>query len=128
MNFGLLALRVIPAAMMLVAHGWPKLAGYADKMNTFFDPIGLGSPVALAMAVFAEVFCSILLILGIGTRLAAIPLFITMAVAGFIVHASDPFAKKEMALLYGVTFLTLMFTGGGAYGLGNRMGSKWLRT
>jgi len=128
MNYGLLILRVLPAMLMLTAHGWPKLIGYADKMNQFFDPIGLGSPVALALAIFAEVGCSILLILGIGTRLAAIPLLITMLVAALLVHAQDPFAKQEFPFLYGIIFLTLIFTGGGSYGLGNRFRSKWLRT
>jgi putative oxidoreductase len=45
----------------------------------------------------------------------AIPLAITMIVAAFIVHADDPFGKKELALLYLSGCLTLIFTGAGKF-------------
>lgn len=127
-DIGLLLLRVFPGTLILLAHGWPKLMGYSERMNTFFDPIGLGSPVALALAIFAEVGCAILLILGIGTRLAAIPLLTTMLVASFLAHADDPFSKQEFPLVYGIIFLTLILTGGGRFGIGNRFRARWLHT
>lgn len=128
-NFGLFILRVIPASFMLLAHGWGKLVSFPERMTQFADPLGVGSPASLTLVVFAEVVCSVLLILGIGTRLAAIPLLITMLVAGFIIHAADPWAKQEFALLYGTIFLTLFFTGGGRFGFGGRLfRSKWLNS
>lgn len=127
-NIGLLILRVVPAVLMLVAHGWGKLAGFAERMDTFPDPIGLGSPVSLSLAIFAEVVCAALLILGIATRLASVPLLITMLVAAFVIHAEDPWAKQEFPLLYAVVFLVLIFTGGGSYGLGNRFKAWWLKS
>jgi putative oxidoreductase len=69
------------------------------------------------LTIFAEVFCSIAIILGLATRLVAIPLIITMSVAVFIIHADDPWQKKEFALLYLVPFLTLVFTGAGRFSL-----------
>jgi putative oxidoreductase len=51
----------------------------------------------------------------LGTRLAAIPLLITMLVAVLIVHSADAFGNKELALLYAVIYLTLIFTGGGKF-------------
>jgi putative oxidoreductase len=65
--------------------------------------------------VFAEFFCSILLILGLFTRLAAIPLVIGMAVAAFVVHGADPFAAKELSLLYLFIYVALIFTGPGRH-------------
>jgi len=88
---------------------------------SFQIPIGLGSPVALTLAVGAEFGCSILLILGIATRLASIPLVITMGVAGFIIHAQDPFGKKELALLYGVIYIAIFLLGSGKFALGKRL-------
>ena len=38
------------------------------------------------MAIGAEIGCSLFLVIGLGTRLAAIPLAFTMIVALFIVH------------------------------------------
>lgn len=116
-DIGLLVLRVGVGAFMLVAHGWGKLVGFGDLAGQFPDPIGLGSTVSLVLAIFAEVLCALLIVLGLGTRFAAVPLLVTMLVAAFIVHADDPWAKKEFALLYAIPFLTLIFTGGGRYAL-----------
>jgi len=99
---------------MLLAHGWGKLTGFGDLSSKFPDPIGLGSTPSLALAVFAEVFCAIAIMLGLFTRAAAIPLLITMLVAAFVIHGDDPFQKKEFALLYAAPFLMLIFTGAGS--------------
>lgn len=115
--FGLLVLRLALGGMMLAAHGWPKLATFSDRFDSFPNPIGIGSGPSLILAVFAEVFCSLAVMLGLFTRAAAVPLLITMLVAAFIVHADDPFQRQEFALLYAVPFFMLVFTGAGAYSL-----------
>lgn len=111
---GLLVLRVGAGTLMLT-HGTPKLLGFAEKAVTFSAPLGVGSQTSLALAVFAEFFCALLLILGAATRLVLVPLLITMVVAGLVVHGEDPFQKKELALLYCVPFLTLLIAGPGAF-------------
>ncbi len=103
--------------MMLVNHGLPKLIGFNQKMNEFPDPIGLGNEVSLALTVFAEFFCALALMLGIYTRLAIIPLTITMLTAAFVIHWDDPFSKKEFALLYAIPFVAMAFTGPGKYSI-----------
>lgn len=113
----LLILRVVIGIFMLT-HGWGKMETlFSGETIQFADPIGLGANFSLALAVFAEVLCSILLIIGLGTRLAAIPLLITMLVAAFIVHANDGFGKQEFALLYAVIYLTIALIGAGKYSL-----------
>jgi len=123
LNIGLFILRVSAGGFML-SHGYPKLQRLlAGEMN-FGDPLGLGPEVSLVLAVFAEFVCAILVMLGLGTRLATIPLIVTMAVAAFIAHGADPFGRKEMALLYLVVFVVLLLTGGGKYSADNFMGRK----
>lgn len=112
---GLLVLRLGLGGMMLARHGGPKLLGFTEKAQTFSDPLGVGSTTSLALAVFAEFFCSLLVVFGAATRLAAIPLTFTMAVAAFVIHADDPFAKQEFPLLYAFGFIALMLTGAGEY-------------
>ena len=112
---GLLVLRVGLGTMMLVRHGGPKLLGFTEKAQTFSDPLGVGPTASLGLAIFAEFLCSLLLIFGAATRLAAIPLTITMLVAAFIIHADDPFPKQEFPLLYAVGFVALILTGPGDY-------------
>ncbi|HEX8333607.1 MAG TPA: DoxX family protein [Segetibacter sp.] len=119
-NTALLLLRVAVAAFMLT-HGLPKLMNMMSGNSQFGDPLGLGKDVSLGLTVFAEFVCSILLLLGLATRLALIPLIITMLVAAFVAHADDPFGKKEMALLYLVVFITLLITGPGKYSIDNAL-------
>ena len=114
-NLGLLLLRLISGLTMLLAHGWPKLMNFTTYKESFPDPIGLGSPVSLALAVFAEVVCSILIAAGVFTRFVAVPLVITMLVAFFFIHGADPFQKKELAFIYLGMFATLGMTGAGGW-------------
>ena len=115
-NLALLILRIQTGAMMLT-HGLPKLLNFTDRMNKFPDPLGVGSTTSLGLVVFAEVFCSILLMLGIKVRWAVIPLMITMLVAVFIMHADDPFRRKELGLMFFGCYLVLLLIGGGKFGL-----------
>jgi len=123
-SLGLLLLRLAAGGMMLFGHGWAKLIDFSDVAPNFPDPLGLGSNnFSLALAVFAEFFCAAAVMIGIATRLAAVPLVITMLVAAFVVHGDDPWAKKELALLYVAPFLTLVFTGAGKFSFD--AGSRW---
>ncbi len=116
-NIWLLLLRVLTAAFMLT-HGWPKFQRLiSGEEIEFGDPLGVGATASLAMAAFAEFFCSILIGVGFRTRLATIPLLITMGVAAFIVHGEDPFGQQEKALLYILVYMTLLVFGGGKYSL-----------
>lgn len=113
-----LLLRIIGGGFMLT-HGYPKFIKLLNGNMEFADPIGLGVGVSLFLTVFAEFFCGLLILLGLGTRLASIPLFITMFVAAFVVHGDDPFARKEKALIYLLVYLAIFLFGGGKYSLDN---------
>ncbi len=117
LNFGLLIFRVAIGAFMMV-HGYGKLQGVlAGGEIQFMDPIGIGQEASLYLAIFAEFFCSIFLILGLATRLAVIPLIITMLVVVLIALRSDPFEKKELALHYLLGYMLIFLIGGGKYSL-----------
>lgn len=113
-NIGKLILRVGASALMLT-HGIPKLMKLISGDFDFPDPIGVGSLFSLILAVIGEAICPMLIIIGLKTRLAAIPAAITMAVAVFIMHAGDPIAEKEKALLYLFAFVAIALVGPGSY-------------
>jgi len=114
-SLGLLILRVGFAGTIAFQHGLAKLLDFGNKMHSFPDPIGLGSTASLSLMVFAEFLCAILVVIGIFTRFAVIPLVIAMAVAFFVFHGHDPFAKKEMAFLYFIAFTAILAAGPGRY-------------
>jgi putative oxidoreductase len=113
-DFGLLILRIVSGAALL-SHGFPKFQKVINGEMQFGDPIGLGQATSLHLSAFAEFVCAILIIFGLLTRLATIPLIFNMAVALLIVHSADDFATKELSLLFLGMFLTLFFTGPGRY-------------
>ena len=121
-SFGILLLRLGAGLLMAFSHGYPKLVSYSDKADSFPDPLGVGSEFSLILAIFSEFVCAILLALGALTRLVLIPLIITMIVAVFIIHADDPFSKKEFGLLYLIPYLTILFTGAGKYSIDKIIG------
>jgi len=113
---GLLLLRVGIGCLMLV-HGIAKIQGYSQMADAFPDPIGLGSKFSLIMAIAVEVGGSLLLIIGLATRLVAIPLGFTMVVALFLVHSKDPWNAKELAAAYLLVYVVLLLTGPGRFSL-----------
>jgi putative oxidoreductase len=111
-NFSLLLLRVMLGALLLT-HGWPKITSFATYAQKFADPFHVGKSASLGMAIFAEVFCSALIILGLLTRLAVIPMVILFCVIIFSVHAADPLNVKELPIHYLVGCLVILFCGPG---------------
>jgi len=107
----------------MLTHGIPKISRFfGEGPVKFADPFGLGPEVSLGLAIFAEVGCSILVMIGFKTRWATVPLMITMLVAVFYAHANDPFGRKEPALLFFTLFLSLLISGGGRYSMDGRIG------
>jgi putative oxidoreductase len=119
-NLGLLIIRLASGGLMAFLHGWPKLVGFIDKMDSFPDPLHVGSIASLTLTVFAEFFCALLIVLGVFTRPAAIILSFTMFVAAFVVHSGDPLGEREMAMFFLAAYLTIFFNGSGKYSL-NRL-------
>ena len=116
-DYGLLIIRV-GIGLMMLTHGLPKMEKlFPGEPVQFASVMGMSPAVSLGLTVFAEVLCSILLILGLATRLAAIPLLITMIVAVVLIHGSDPFAKKEMGTLYLVGYASLLLAGPGRFSI-----------
>ena len=116
MDLAILLLRVFSGGFIMT-HGTSKVMKILSGDLGFADPIGLGPETSLVLMAFAEALCGLLIILGLGTRWATIPLIIGIGVAALVHHAADPFSRKEMPLLYLIMFVVLLLTGGGRYSL-----------
>lgn len=112
-DLSLLLLRLTFGGLMIINHGWGKMIKLMNGEG--FKNIIISPKISLALAVFAEVVCAGLIAIGLFTRLATIPLMITMFVAAFIVHWNDGLGRMEHALLFLIPYLVLFFLGPGRY-------------
>ena len=126
LDVGLLLIRLGIGLSMLAFHGYGKISGGPDTWNAVGSAMGnLGITFLPAfwgfMAGFAEFFCSILLILGVFFRPAALLLAFTMFVA-MLNHLNLPVdhpragwngASHAIELL--VVYVGFFLTGPGRY-------------
>lgn len=71
----------ITLGVLFVSTGWGKVHSL-DKVTAFFSELGIPAPGLNAHVVsFVELFGGALLVIGLGSRLAALPLMASMAVA-----------------------------------------------
>ena len=115
-NLGLLLFRAF-AGLSMITHGYPKFRKIIANDLTFPDPIGMGPALSLYSVTFAELICAALLTIGLFSRLSTLPLIFAMSVAAFVHHAPDPYAQKELALLYLAAYVILLITGPGKISL-----------
>jgi putative oxidoreductase len=111
-NIALLVLRLVAAGIML-KHGYGKLSNFDETAAHMVTIFGLSAKVCTVLVIFSEFFCSILLILGLFTRLACIPLIITMLVAVIKAHHSDFIDAGETATLYLACYTAILLVGPG---------------
>ncbi len=125
-SLALAVLRLWLGLSMLLLHGWGKLAGFSQMSAQFPDPLGIGHPASLVLAVLAEALCAALLVLGLFTRLAALVLAIELAVAFALIHghALSGEHSGETAFIYLAGYVALVIGGGGCCSLDGRMGRK----
>lgn len=111
-----LVLRLGFGLMMSVNHGYVKLTHFHEWKSDFTSFMGLGGSLSLALAIFAELGCSILLILGLFTRLALVPLLVTMVVI-FQSHNWDFLGEGELGTCFLIGYLAILAIGPGRYSL-----------
>jgi putative oxidoreductase len=111
----LLFLRVTASVLVLLVHGLPKALHVASQLDAIEDPLHLGKALTLAFAIFAEVVCPLLMIAGIATRLAALPIMVVSAVALGLVHREWTLDQGQFAWMLLILFGTIAIGGAGRY-------------
>ncbi len=122
-----LILRMV-AGVVMIHNGFDKLADIPGFAEAYVEVLGLPFPIFFSYAAaFTEIAGSILLILGLGSRLAALGLFATMAVAIWhhIKVAGFSIPYLELSSLYAACFLFFTVNGAGWVSLDQLLG-QWL--
>ena len=116
-DLGLFLFRLFVGLTMAFSHGLGKIPP-PEQLISGVESMGFPFAIGFAWAAaLSEFIGALFLASGLFTRISASFIAITMGVAAFVVHSADPFAKKEMALLYFVACVMFIFTGAGKYSL-----------
>jgi putative oxidoreductase len=108
--------------ILMISHGYDKLIHFSEYSHNFSDPFHLGSTISLSLDIFAELFCSSLIVAGLFTRLACIPLIVAMCVALFYAHHGQIFSSGEKDALYLAGYFALLFSGPGKISMDRLIG------
>ncbi|ANB72941.1 LysR family transcriptional regulator [Paraburkholderia phytofirmans OLGA172] len=111
----LLFLRVAASVLVLIVHGLPKAMHYTSQLAAIEDPLHLGKTLTLSFAIFAEVLCPVLMIAGIATRLAALPIIVISLMALTLVHPEWTLDQAQFAWMLLILFGTIVIGGAGRY-------------
>jgi putative oxidoreductase len=122
-DISMLLLRV-GFGILMIPHGYAKLLKFGEKQNEFMDFMGMGPSTSLVLAIFAELICSSLLVLGLFTRAATVPLIVTAIVITFLAHDGDIFGKAYGGFSYLLVYIVLLLIGPGKYSLDRLISSK----
>jgi putative oxidoreductase len=121
-NIGLLILRIWLGAGLFVKHGLEKVIHFPEMAAHFPDPIHVGMKTGLIFALLSDALCSLLVVAGLFTRLAALIIIINLLVVfGFINHLSFMADQAELVYTYLGGFLVLLFTGAGKFSVDARL-------
>ena len=116
---GLLALRLIGVFPLLLRHGLEKVFTFSAMAAHFPDPWHIGPVPSLLFAMLSDAICSLLVIVGLATRWAALICLINISVAWAFVHHFQFFGRGgdhgELIVLYIGIMLTLLLAGAGKY-------------
>jgi len=121
-NIATLALRLTFGLLLLIDHGLSKITHFSSLEYSFFDLFHVGHRISLILCIFAEVFCSVLAVLGLFTRFAALALVINMSVASFMALKGQPIAAHELAFFYLAAFFSILLVGPGRISVDSAMG------
>jgi putative oxidoreductase len=121
-NITTLLLRLSFGLLICIDHGLQKLIHFNSQQVIFFDPFHIGHRWSLVLVIVAEIFCALLLVLGLFTRLAALVLVIELGVAVFLFHKGQPIAEHELAIVYLTAFFSLLLVGPGKISVDGAMG------
>jgi putative oxidoreductase len=119
-DVALLFLRITSSVLVLLVHGLPKANHYASQLDAIEDPLHFGKTLTLSFAIFAEVVCPLLVIAGIATRLAALPIMLVSVVALGLVHREWTLDQGQFAWMLLIMFGAIAIGGAGRYRVARR--------
>jgi putative oxidoreductase len=132
-DVALLVLRIGIGINIFLKHGWEKIIYYNFMGANFFDPLHIGHYTTFNMAFFSDAICSLLILVGFGTRWCCAYCFFLIFGAWdlrhhFLYFNPPPGAPDHLAGSHGelivvllVALLVMFISGPGRYSIDARL-------
>jgi putative oxidoreductase len=122
-----LVLRV-SLGVLMIPHSFFKINNFDKIVGEFMSFLGMGSHATLWIVIMVELFCSLLLVIGLLTRLAVIPLLVTAVVIVFVAHQGDILGEGAPGFFYLIGYGAIALLGPGKYSLDHVLHKRLLRS
>lgn len=122
LDAGILFLRVSVGLNLFIRHGYEKVFTFSKLAPTFSDPVHIGSTASLIMAMISDGICSILIMIGLGTRWASAYSFMIIFVAWamkfhFLYFGHLEADHGELSVLILCAWVAVFIAGPGRYSI-----------
>ena len=124
-NIALLLFRSIISLELIIVHGLKKLGIGVAVPEVVPNPFGMPETLNFIFAASANILFPFFIILGIFTRLSALPVLAVTLTGYFIVHGGDPLPERDIPFMYSLCFLLILFLGPGKYSLDKVLANKF---
>lgn len=116
-NIFFLIFRTLLAIQLFRVHGLQKFRLMESHTEIIPNPLGLPYKLNALIAAFSALVVPILIILGLGTRLAVLPTIAMTAIGYFVIHRKDSLEVKDIPYMYTISLLLILALGAGKYSL-----------
>lgn len=124
-DFALLLFRIGVSLELIFAHGLKKVGIGVATAEQIPNPLQLPASLNNTMAIAANLFFPLLVILGLFTRLSVLPILAVTLTGYFVLHWHDPLLVKDIPYMYSLCFLLLFITGAGRFSIDHRIAERF---
>jgi putative oxidoreductase len=116
-HLAMFAFRVLVSVQLMTTHGLKKLGIGVEQAEVVPNPLGLPEQLNSLFATSANLFFPVLVIVGLFTRLATLPVLAVTMTGYFILHWNDSLPEKDMPFMYSLSFLLILLFGPGKFSI-----------
>lgn len=113
-NFFMLFFRIAISIELICVHGLKKIGVGTATAEIIPNPLSLPHYLNSGIAISANLFFPLLIIVGYKSRYASLPI-LAVTLTGFVLHWNSPALVRDVPFVYSLAFLAILFLGPGEY-------------
>lgn len=113
----MLLFRVAVSLELMIVHGLKKIGVGVGMAEVVPNPLHLPETINQYFAAGANLVAPVLVILGLFTRLAILPILAVTLTGYFVLHLHSPLLVKDVPFMYSIVFLVILVLGPGKYSI-----------